>query len=123
MKITTFNPLIFTKDAKPLIELFEALGFERTHTKSGINSEDTTNFRMKNPDGFHVDITRTDKTPGDRCSIRMNVDNFEEAFKLLKEHGFENYQNLGAVETGSSTLTIMKAPTGFSINISEHKKK
>ena len=23
MKITTFNPLIFTKDTKPLIELFE----------------------------------------------------------------------------------------------------
>ena len=123
MKITTFNPLIFTRDAKPLIELFEALGFERTQTKKGINNENTTNFRMKNADGFHVDITQTDQIQSDRCSIRMNVDNYDEAFTLLKEHGFENYQDLGAVDTGSSTLTIMKSPTGASINISEHKKK
>ncbi len=75
MKITTFNPLIFTKDAKPLIELFEALGFERTHTKEDIDSENTTDFRMKDANGFHVDITQTNKVKEDRCSIRMNVDN------------------------------------------------
>ena len=122
MKITTFNPLIFTKNAQPLIELFEALGFERTHTKEGINSESTTNFRMKDANGFHVDITQTDKVKEDRCSIRMNVDNYEEAIKLLEGHGFKSYQNIGAVETGSSTVTIMKSPSGFSINVSEHKK-
>ena len=32
MKITSFNPLIVTKDAASTIALFEALGFERRHT-------------------------------------------------------------------------------------------
>ena len=36
MKITSFNPLISTKDAASAIQLFEALGFERRHTKDGI---------------------------------------------------------------------------------------
>ena len=31
MKITSFNPLIVTKDAEAAIALFEALGFERPH--------------------------------------------------------------------------------------------
>lgn len=62
------------------------------------------------------------KVEEDRCSIRMNVDNYEEAVKLLGERGFKSYQNLGAVETSSSTVTIMKSPSGFSINVSEHKK-
>ena len=55
-------------------------------------------------------------------AIRMNVDNYEEAVKLLGERGFKSYQNLGAVETSSSTVIIMKSPSGFSINVSEHKK-
>jgi hypothetical protein len=29
MKITTFNPQIVTKDAEPIVKLFEELGFER----------------------------------------------------------------------------------------------
>lgn len=33
VKITAFNPLIVTKDAAPVIALFEELGFEKRHTK------------------------------------------------------------------------------------------
>ena len=47
MKITSFNPLIITKDAAPVIELFEALGFEQRHTKTGINDKDITSVRMR----------------------------------------------------------------------------
>ena len=39
MKITSFNPLIVTKDAESAIKLFEALGFERRHTKDSIGIE------------------------------------------------------------------------------------
>jgi len=31
MKITGFNPLIVTKDAEPVITLFEELGFAKQH--------------------------------------------------------------------------------------------
>ena len=37
MKITSFNPLIVTSKAEETIALYEALGFERRHVKSGIN--------------------------------------------------------------------------------------
>ena len=37
MKITSFYPSIVTKNAEATIALFEALGFERRHTKTGIN--------------------------------------------------------------------------------------
>ena len=39
-----------------------------------------------------MDITQTNKVEEDRCSIRMNVDNYEEAVKLLGERGFKSYQ-------------------------------
>ena len=42
MTITSFNPLIVTKDAEATIALFEALGFERRHMKTGINDKDIT---------------------------------------------------------------------------------
>ncbi len=47
MKITTFNPQIITKDAKSAVALFEALGFERRHTKQDIGELDVIGIRMK----------------------------------------------------------------------------
>ena len=35
MKITSFNPLIVTKDVASVSALFEALGFERKHNPTG----------------------------------------------------------------------------------------
>ena len=40
MKITSFNPLIATKNPEPVIQLFEVLGFERRHQKKGISDHD-----------------------------------------------------------------------------------
>ena len=56
MKITAFNPLIVTKDSKSAVELFEELGFEKRHTKTGINDKDITNFDLKDENGFRVDV-------------------------------------------------------------------
>ena len=47
MQITSFNPMIVTKDAEATIALFEALGFERRHTKTGIDGQDITSVRMR----------------------------------------------------------------------------
>ena len=46
MKITSFNPLIATKDAASTIALFEALGFERRHTKESIGLDNVTDVRI-----------------------------------------------------------------------------
>jgi len=125
MKFTSFNPLIVTKDAEAAIALFEALGFERRHKKSGINGKDIYDVRMRyeNEDGkvFHVDITQA-PVPQDITTIRMNVDDFEEAYEMLQAKGFKNAQGDRITETGSSRSTMMVSPSGYSISISKHIK-
>ena len=127
MKITSFNPLIVTKDAEAAIALFEALGFERRHKKTGINGDDNiTSVRMKytSEDGkvFHVDIAESARVPRDITSIRMNVENFDEAFKMLEEKGFKNAQGDRITDTGTSKSTMMVSPSGFSVSVTEHIK-
>lgn len=123
MKITSFNPLIITKDAAPVIELFEALGFEKRHTKTGIHGKDITSVRMRyeNEDGkvFHVDVTQADS---EISTIRMNMDNLDEAYEMLKGKGFTNIQGEKITDTGSSRATMMVSPSGYSISIAQHIK-
>ena len=73
MKITTFNPQIITKDAENIAKLFEELGFEKRHNPKGIGELDVTGIRMKNADGFYLDISQPDmQMPQDLTAIRMN---------------------------------------------------
>ena len=124
MTITSFNPLIVTNKAEETIALFEALGFECRHMKTGINDKATT-VRMKytGEDGkvFHVDVTSA-PVPQNITTIRMNVCNFDEAYKMLEERDFKNVQGEKITDTGSSKSTMMVSPSGFSISIIEHNK-
>ena len=77
MKITTFNPQIITKEPAPILELFEELGFEQRHKQEGVGSQGVTEIRMKDPNGFYLDVAVTEHIPGpDIPTMRMNVDNF-----------------------------------------------
>jgi hypothetical protein len=126
MTITSFNPLIISKNAEEAIALFEALGFERRHMKTGINDEDISTVRMRytGEDGkvFHVDVTSA-PVPQDITSIKMNIRDFDEAYKMLEEKGFKNTQGERITETSSSKSTMMASPSGFSISITEHIRK
>ncbi len=126
MKITSFNPLIVTKDSEAVIKLFEDLGFERRHMKTGINGKDISDVRMRyeNEDGkvFHVDVTQA-PVEKDITTIRMNIDDFDEAYNMLEGKGFKNAQGDKITETGSSRSTMMVSPSGYSISISKHIKK
>lgn len=55
-------------------------------------------------------------------AIRMNVDNFEEAYQLLLSHGFKNFYGDETVGTSSSKSAIMISPSGFVINLVQHIK-
>ena len=122
MKITSFNPAIISRDAEAVIQLFEALGFERQHEKTGINDKDITSTRMKDANGFHVDVVQVDHLPQDITAIRMNVDDFDEAYAFLTAHGFKNAQGEKVTDTGSSHATMMVSPSGFAINLAKHIK-
>ena len=122
MKITGFNPLIVTKDAESAIALFEALGFEKRHAKEGIGINNVTDIRMKDANGFHVDIAQGQ---GEWTMIRMNVDNLEEAIEFLEARGFHKARHEAAhetVDTGSSRFNIMVSPSGTIFSVSQHIK-
>jgi len=120
MKITSFNPLIVTKNPEPAIALFEELGFEKRHAKEGISIHNVTDIRMKDANGFHLDISQGD---GEWTMIRMNVDNLEEAVSFLEERGFHKARHEAAhdtIDTGSSKFNIMVSPSGFIFSVSQH---
>ena len=123
MKITTFNPQIITKDAESVKKLFEDLGFEQRHNPKGIGELDVTGIRMKDANGLYLDISQPDvQIPQDLTVVRMNVDNFGEAYELLKSHGFKNFYGDQTVAMKSSESTIMISPSGFAINLVQHIK-
>ncbi|MDO4798092.1 MAG: hypothetical protein Q4A01_08760 [Coriobacteriales bacterium] len=123
MKITAFNPLILSTKADETIELFEALGFDRAHTKSGIEGH-ITSVDLKYGEQFRVDVANVDKFPQDMTVIRMNLRDFNEAYEFLLSKGFKPAREDGSTtKTGSSEDTLMFSPSGFAICISEHIRK
>ena len=124
MKITTFNPQIITKDAAPIVQLFEELGFQKRHDQEGIGELNVEGIRMKDANGFYVDVSQPDvPLERDVVTIRMNVDDFDEAYQLLLSKGFRNYYGDRIVETRTSKSALMIAPSGFSINLIQHIRK
>lgn len=122
MKITSFNPLIVTKDAEPVVKLFEDLGFEKRHIKEGISLNNSEDIRMKDANGFHVDVTQG---TGEWTMIRMNVDNLEEAIEFLEARGFHKARHEVAnktIDTGSSKFNIMVSAGGTIFAVSQHIK-
>lgn len=123
MKITTFDPLILSPKSGDVVKLFEELGFEITHdpvTKVEIGEVQTT--RMKNESGFHIDVAKIGNIPNDRMLIRMNVDNFEEAYDIFIKHGFKNTRGDNTLDTKSAIEATMVSPSGFSVALVKHIK-
>ena len=124
MKITSFNPMIFTQNPEDAIKTFEALGFEQRHRKVGLSEYDAVSIRMKDANGFHVDVmNQSDDVPRDMTVIRMNVDDFGKAYNLLKDLGFKNSRGNALMGTGSSYAALMVAPSGFGIYLVKHVKE
>lgn len=122
MKLTTFDPLIVTKDAQPLINLFMALGFEKRHEVNQPSNALTKLVRMRSSSGFHVDIAQAEDIPHDITQIRMNVDDFGEAREFLISRGFIDMAGDKTVEASSALGTTMVAPSGFQFALCQHVK-
>ena len=123
MNITSFNPLIVTENAQAAIALFEAMGFERRH---GItvtsNGKDITSIRLKDSGGFYVDVAQVDGIQPDLTLIRMNVDDFDEAYAFLTARGFVNPQGDHTVDTKSNRSAMLISPSGFALDLCQHIK-
>lgn len=124
MKITTCNPQIITKNAESSVQLFEELGFEKRHTQNNIGEMNVSAIRMKDANGFYLDISQPDgmPIPHDLVAIRLNVDDFAKACELLTSHGFKKYLGDRTTRTSSSESAMMVSPGGLAINLIQHIK-
>ena len=125
MKITTFNPMILTsiENSENIIMLFEELGFERRHEVDNVDNRGINSVRMKDANGFYVDVAQT-HLERDMTTIRMNVRDYEEAYEFLKAHGFKNARGSDeTVESASAKSCLMISPSGFSIQLTQHIRK
>jgi hypothetical protein len=124
MKITGFNPTIITSDYENSIKIFEALGFKVTHQKDGIEGLIEASTRMKNPDGFVIDVNKSDKFPRDVSLLRINVDNLDEYYQLFMDKGFKNVMGDGfIIEEPYFRGAHLVSPSGFGIMLMQHIKK
>jgi hypothetical protein len=123
MKITQFSPLILSAHADDVMEVFEALGFEREHANDITEQVNVMNYSMRDADDHKVDVASVQSVPQDVAIIRMNVDDFDEAMDLLEQHGFRNVRGAEPVRTPSSISTLMTSPSGFSFDLAHHIKE
>ena len=123
MKITTFDPIIVTKQFDEVVGLFEALGFEKKHAPvTDTGKRNVRSFRMKHPEGYHVDVADSPDAERDITYIRMNVDNFDEAYDIFMAHGFTNPRGDGTIDSKSSKAATLIAPSGFRMALVQHIK-
>ena len=123
MKITTFNPSIITKDAGPDMKVFEALGFQETHNKAENMDVEFSAHRMKDENGFHVDVVEVPVIPQTYPAIRINVDDYDEAYEFFMSKGFREAKGFAPGTTASSKYAYLVSPTGFIIGLCQHIKK
>ena len=123
MKITTFNPMILSKNADEIIEVFGELGFKPRHQVDNIDNKNISSVCLKDANGLSLDVAQVESMAKDMTTIRMNVSDFDEAYELLKERGFKNIRDdEHTVDSEFARSCLMIAPTGFSIQLTQHLK-
>ena len=92
--------------------------------KDNIDDKDISSVRMKDANGFYLDVARVESLPRDMTTMRMNADDFDEAYELLKAHGFKNARGEDqTIDSKSARSCLMISPSGFSIQLTQHIKK
>jgi hypothetical protein len=123
MKITTFDPLLITSRFDDAVSVFEGLGFQKTHAPvTDTGTTEVQSYRMKDENGFHIDIADVKTVERDTQYIRMNVDDFDAAYAILKEHGFTNKRGDDTLDTNHAKEATMISPSGYTIALIQHIK-
>jgi predicted lactoylglutathione lyase len=123
MNITSFNPLILTKNLEETVKVFEALGFEKCHEMKDVTETGITNIDMKDANGFRLDVAGpVSAIPQDKIIIRMNVSDFDEAYEMLTARGFKSPTGGKAVEHETNKSIMLVSPSGFAFDLCQHIK-
>ena len=78
---------------------------------------------MTDGNGNHVDIADVKNITEDKTVIRMNVDDFEEAYDLLTEKGFWNSRGDRTIDTKTSKSAMMISTSGLEFHLCKHIKE
>lgn len=73
-------------------------------------------------DDLLVSVSNSADMPQDLTGIAINVDNFQEAYDYFIGKGFVDPRAGTVTDTSSSKATMLFAPSGFAVVISEHLK-
>lgn len=123
MKVTGFTPMVATTDAAAAIALFESLGFKKAHMKDAGQGGGFDYTTFKDENGFTVDVVDGKSFPRDFALIRVNVDDFDEAYDMLMARGFRKGKGFPENRaTTSSKFAILVSPSGFIIDLCQHIK-
>ena len=119
MMITAFHPQIISKDAYSAIKLFEALGFQQFQDRTGSDAFGFYAIRMKDSNGFYVDVIEAERIPGNRdcTAIRMNTDDFDEAYQYLIGKGFLENGEFILNTPPCGKYAFLVSPSGFLIDL------
>ena len=78
---------------------------------------------LRDANGFRMNILQVENLPRPAIStIRMNVDNFDEAYELLKSKGFTNPKGDHTVDTKTNKSCMLRSPSGFAFDLCQHIK-
>jgi hypothetical protein len=86
------------------------------------NGNVVTCTRMKNANGLYVDIADIKTMPQDMTIMRMNVDDFDEAYDIMTKNGFKASREK-PIETETNKSIGMKSPTGIMFDLCQHIKE
>lgn len=78
---------------------------------------------MKDANGFHVDVAEVPVLKQTYKVIRINVDNFDEAYEFFMSKGFRQAKGFPPSTTASSKYVYLVSPSGFIVDVIEHTKK
>lgn len=79
-------------------------------------------YILKDANGNRINIASSLTVPQDLTGININVDNFQEAYDFFISKGFINPRGDKVTDTSSSRATMLFAPSGFAVTITEHLK-
>jgi len=125
MKITSFNPMIITNRAEEVLKVFEQWGFYKKHapTLTMASGTEFTDYRLQSEEGFYMDVAAIDMPlPMEVPAIRINVDDFDEAYRMLTEVGYKPTHEGAFMENEHSKSVALVGPIGFTIYLVQHKK-
>lgn len=120
MIIKNIYPAFVTNDPKSTLEVLEKIGYKVIHINEGVLDKENVEYVIEDANSNRMDVVYSKNIKNTRQSVRMNVDNFEEALNHFKNNGFEVL--VGPDIKENYKCAFLKAANEFSILLYEHIK-